>query len=61
MPEHVLFYFVFLSQVLLISLLFSKNSPMAIEAETGFENSWLWFDRYLDAVTQVCYDRTAEQ
>ena len=51
MPEHVLFYFVFLSQVLLISLLFSKNSPMAIEAETGFENSWLWFDRYLDAVT----------
>jgi glyoxylase-like metal-dependent hydrolase (beta-lactamase superfamily II) len=32
---------------------------MPIAEETGFENPWLLFDRYLDAVTQQCYDRTA--
>ena len=55
MPEHVVFYFVVLSQVLLISFLFSKNSPIAIEAATVFETSWLSFDRYLLDVTLMLH------
>lgn len=31
---------------------------MAIAKETGFENQWLLFDRYLDAVAQKCADLT---
>jgi len=31
---------------------------MAIARETGFENSWLLFDRYLNAVAKACADST---
>jgi glyoxylase-like metal-dependent hydrolase (beta-lactamase superfamily II) len=31
---------------------------MAIAKETGFENSWLLFDRYLSAVAKACADLT---
>ena len=31
---------------------------MAIAKETGFENSWLLFDRYLNAVAKACADLT---
>jgi glyoxylase-like metal-dependent hydrolase (beta-lactamase superfamily II) len=31
---------------------------MAIAQEVGFENQWLLFDRYLDAVAQACTDAT---
>ena len=31
---------------------------MTIAQQTGFENSWLLFDTYLDAVAQECTDLT---
>jgi len=31
---------------------------MAIAKDTGFDNSWLLIDRYLDAVAQACADAT---
>jgi glyoxylase-like metal-dependent hydrolase (beta-lactamase superfamily II) len=34
---------------------------MAIAGETGFENPWLLFNTYLDAVAQNCADLTIEQ
>jgi glyoxylase-like metal-dependent hydrolase (beta-lactamase superfamily II) len=33
----------------------------AIAAETGFANTWLLFNTYLDAVAQTCADLTVEQ
>ena len=34
---------------------------MAIGAQTGFENPWLLFDVYFDALTQTCADLTIEK
>ncbi len=31
---------------------------MTIAKETGFENQWLLFDRYLNAVAKACADLT---
>ena len=37
---------------------FQQVDFMAIAQETGFENQWLLFDTYLDAVAQTCADAT---
>jgi len=34
---------------------------MAIAQKTGFENLWLLFDTYLDAVSQECTDLTLSE
>jgi glyoxylase-like metal-dependent hydrolase (beta-lactamase superfamily II) len=34
---------------------------LAIAGETGFENSWLFFDTYLDAVAQECTNLTLKK